>query len=109
MSLFVTVVIQDLTYVLLLCSMFTNFRFVDSGGRGRVLIDFLLLLLLFFPGLIGRLKILGGSRYRRLSFGFVPAITFHCSLGLDLVCVGMDRSIPLGDLLVGLLYIKTWS
>ena len=106
MSLFVTVVTQDLTYVLLR-SMVTDLRLVDSGGRGGIPLGFVLFLLLVLPGLIGRLGILGGSRHGSLSLGFVPAIIFHHSLSLDLVCGSVGRSISSGDLLIGLSYVGT--
>ena len=109
MSFSVTVVTRNLIYVLLLPSMVTELRLVDSGGRGGILLGFVLLLLLVLPGLIGRLGILGRSRYGSLSLGFVPAMIFHCSLSLDFVCSDVGRSIPLGDLLVGFSYVGTWS
>ena len=108
MSLFVTVVTQDLTYVLL-CSVVTDLRLVDSGGRGGIPLGFVLFLLLVLPGFIGRLGLLGRSRRRSLSLGFVPAIIFHCSLSLDLVCGSVGRLISSGDLLISLLYVGTRS
>ena len=108
MSFFVTVVIQDLTYVFL-CFVVTDLRFVDSGGRGRIPFGFVLFLLLVLPSLIGRLGILGGSRHGSLSLGFVPAMIFHCSLSLDLVCGSVGRSISSKDLLIGLSYVGTRS
>ena len=106
MSLFVTVVTRDLIYVFL-CSVVTNLRPVDSGGRGGIPLAFVLFLLLVCPGLIGRLGILGGSRHGSLSLGFVPTIIFHCSLSLDLVSGIVGRSISSGDLLIGLSYVGT--
>ena len=108
MSLFVTVVIQDLTYVLLR-SVVTDLRLVDSGSWGGIPLGFVLLLLLIFLGLIGRPGILGRSGYGNLSLGFVLAMIFHRSLDLDLVCGSMGRSISLEDLLVSLSYMRTWS
>ena len=109
MSFFVTVVIRNLTYVFFLCFVVNNLCLVDSGGRGRVPLGFVLLLFFILPGLIGRPGIRDKSGYGNLGLGFVPAIIFHRSLGLDLVCGGVGRPISLGDLLVGLLYIKTRS
>ena len=108
MSLFVTVVTRDLTYVFL-CSVVTDLRFIDSGGRSAILLGFVLFLLLVLPGLIGSLEILGGSRHRSLGLGFVPAMIFHRSLSLDLVCDSVGRSISSGDLLIGLSYVGTRS
>ena len=108
MSLFVIVVTRDLIYVLL-CSVVTDLRFVNSGGWGEIPLGFVLLLLLVFPGLIGRPGILGRSGYGSLSLRFVPAIIFHHSLGLDFVCGSVGRSISSGDLLVSFSYIKTRS
>ena len=108
MTLFVTVVTRDLTYVLL-CFVVIDLRLVNSGSRGGILLGFVLLLLLVLPGLIRRPGILGRSGYESLSLGFVPAMIFHHSLGLDLVCGGMGWSIPSKDLQVDLSYIKTWS
>ena len=109
MSLSITVVTRDLTYILFLPSLVTDLRLVDSGDRGGILLGFVLLLVLVLPGLIGRLGILGRSRYRSLSLGFVPTMMFHRSLSLDFVCGGVGRSIPSGDLLVGLSYVGTRS
>ena len=109
MSLFITVVIRDLTYILLLCSMVTGFRLLDSDGRGGILLGFVLLLFLVFSGLIKRLGILGRSGYGSLSLRFVLAIIFHHSLGLNFVYSGVGRSIPSKDLLISLLYIRTRS
>ena len=106
MSLFVTVVTRDLTYVLL-CSVVTDLRLVDSGGRSRIPLGFMLFLLLVLPGLIGRLEILDGSRHGSLSLGFDSAIIFHRSLSLDLVCGSVGRLISLGDLLIDLSYVGT--
>ena len=108
MFLFVTVVTQDLTYVLPR-SVVTDLRLVDSSGRGRILFGFVLFLLHVLPGLIGRLGILSGSRHGSLSLGFVPAMIVHCSLSLDLVCGSMGRLISSGDLLIGLSYVGTCS
>ena len=109
MSLFITVVTLDLTYVLLLPSLVTDLRLVDSGDRGGIPLGFVLLLFLVLSGLIRRLGILGRSRYRSLSLGFVPAMIFHRFLSLDFVGGGVGRSIPSGDLLVGFLYVGTQS
>ena len=109
MSLSVTVVTRDLTYVLLLPSMGTELRLVDSGGQSGISLSFVLLLLLVLPGLIERLGILGKSKYGSLSLGFVSAIIFYCFWSLDFVCNGMGRSILLGDLFVGLSYVGTRS
>ena len=118
MSLFVIVVTRDLTSVLLLPFMVINLHLVDSGGRGRILLIFFLVtsaLLLLLPNFLGALSVisalschfLGGSRH--LSLGVDLAMIFHRSLGLDFVCGGVGRSILSGDLLVGLLYIRTRS
>ena len=107
MSFFITVVTRNLTYVLLFLSIVTDFCFVDSGGWRKIPLGFMLFLLLVFSGLIGRLGILGRSRYRNLSLRSVPALVFHCSLSLDFVCGGVGQLILLGDLLVGLSYVKT--
>ena len=108
MFLFVTVVTRDLTYVLLRFVV-TDFCLIDSGGRGRISLGFVLLLFLVLSGLIGRLGILDRSGYGSFGLGFVPTMIFHRSLGLDLVCVGMSRSISSRDLVVGFSYIKTRS
>ena len=118
MSLFVTVVTRDLTYVLLLRSVVTDLRLVDSGGRGGVLLvpsSVPPALLLLLPSFFGALSVisalschfLGGSRH--LSLRVVPAMIFHRSLSLDFVCGGVRRSIFSGDLVIGLSYIRTWS
>ena len=113
MTFFVTVETRDHTQVprfLLLLAGLSGLSCVYSGGRGGAfLLGFVLFLLLVFPGLIGRLRILGRSRHGSFSLGFVPTMIFHHSLGLDLVCGSVGQSIPLGDLLVGLSYIRTWS
>ena len=108
MSLFVTVVTRDLTYVLLR-SMVTDLRLVDSGGRGGIPLPFVLFLLLVLSGLMRRLRILGGSRHGSLGLGFVPAMIFHRSLSLDLVCGSVGRMISSGDLLIGFSYVGTRS
>ena len=56
----------------------------------------------------GRFGILGGSRYRSLSPGFVHTMIFHHSLNLDFGCSDVGQSISSGDLLIGLLYVRTW-
>ena len=58
-------------------------------------------------GFIGRLGILGRSKYGSLGLGFGPAMIFDRSLGLELVYGSVGRSVPSGDLLVGLKYIRT--
>ena len=87
--------------------MVTDLCLVDSSGQDGILLGFMLLLLLIFPNLIGRLRILGRSGYKSLSLRFDPTMIFHCSLGLDFVYGSMGQSIPLGDLFVGLSYIRT--
>ena len=109
MFFFVTVVTRDLIYVFFFPFVVTELHLVDSNGRGGIPLSFVLLLFLVFSGLIGRLGILGKSRYGSLSLGFVPAMIFYCSLSLDFVCGGVGRSIPLRDLLVSLLYVRTRS
>ena len=102
MSLFVTIVTLDLTYVFLLCDL----RLVDSGGR----VGGLSLMLSpppASPGLVQRLGILGGSGLGSLSLGLVPAIVFCCSLGLDLVSGSVGGPVPSKDLLISLLYVGT--
>ena len=89
--------------------MVTDLHLVDSGGRGGISLGFVLFLLLVLPSLIGRLEILGGSRYGSLSLGFVSAMIFHRSLSLDLVCGSVGQSISSGDLLIGLSYGGTRS
>ena len=106
MFLFVTVVIQDLTYDFLR-SVVTDLRFVDSDGRSRIPFGFMLFHFLVLPGFIGRLGILGGSRHGSLSLRFIPVMIFHYSLSLDLVCGSVGWSISLGDLLIGFLYVRT--
>ena len=69
----------------------------------------MLLFLFVLSNLIGRLKIGGSGRESGggiLTSGFVPAI--YCSLGLDFVCDGVSRSIPLEDLYISLTYVGTW-
>ena len=87
--------------------MVTDLRLVDSVGWGGIPLGFVLLLLFVLLDLIRRFEILGRTGYRSLGLGFVPAMIFYCSLGLDFVCNSMGWSIPSGDLLVGLLYLKT--
>lgn len=71
---------------------------VSWGGRipGILGISFVLifLLLLVFPGLIRKLKILDGNRYGGLKSLEVISAIYH-SLGLDLVYNDMGRLIPL--------------
>ena len=113
MTFVVIVEIHDHTQVpkfFLLLARLSGLSCVYSGSRGGVFsLSFMLFLFFVLPGLIGRLEILGASKHRNLGFGFVPAMIFHCSLGLDFVCGGVERSISLGDLLVSLPYIRTWS
>ena len=107
MSLFVIVIIHDLTYVFFLLSIVTDLCVIDSCGRDRIPLGFVLLLLLVFSGLIGRLRILNKSKYGSFSLGFVFAMIFYRSLSLDFVCTRVSRSIPSGDLLIGLSYVGT--
>ena len=65
----------------------------------------MLLPLFILPGLIKRLKILGGSGHGNFSLGFVPAMVFYCSLNLDLVCVDVGGPDFSEDLLISLPYI----
>ena len=107
MSLFITIVICDLTYDLFL---FSDLCFVNSGSQvGKILLGFVLFLLFVFPNLIGRLEILNESKHKSLSFRFVLAIIFHRFLSLDFVYSNVRQSISTGDLLIGLSYIGTRS
>ena len=90
MSLFVTIVILDLTYV----SLLFDLRLVDSGGRGGgVPLVFMLSPPPASPGLIRKLGILGRSGLESFSLGLVPAMVFRCSLSLDLMGGGIGRSV----------------
>ena len=113
---FVTVVTCNLSNILL--SPATDFCPIDSNGRvwkifgfPKVPLVLMLLLYLILFGLIGRLRILSGSRRRRgdgtLSSEFVLAI--HRSLGLDFVRDSLSRSTPLEDLYISFSYVGTWS
>ena len=105
MSFFIGVITQNLTYVFFLLFVVIELYLINSGGRvGRIPFVFMLLCLFLLPGIIRRLEIIIES----LSFGFVPAIIFHCSLSLDFVCGGMCWLASLGNLLIGLLYMETW-
>ena len=54
--LFITVVIRDLTYIPLPLFVVTNLCLIDSGGQGsEIPLNYMLFLLLVYPGLIGRL------------------------------------------------------
>ena len=106
MSLFVTIVILDLTYIFLLCDL----RLVDSGGWiGGLSLVFMLFPSPVSPGLVRRLRILGGSGLGSFSLGLVLAVVFCCSLGLDLVNGSVGGPVPLKDLLIGFPYVGTRS
>ena len=113
MNFFVTVEIRDhvqvLKFLLLLAGL-SGLSCIYSGDRGGAFsLGFVLFLLLILPGFIERLGILDESRHGSLSLGFVPIMIFHRSLGLDLVCGDVSRSILLKDLLVGFSYIRPRS
>ena len=107
MFIFIAVVICDLNYVFLPLFVVIDFYFVDFNGQNGILLGFMLFLFLVFPGFIERLEILGRSRYRNLSLGLIPVMVFHCSMSLDFVCGDVGWSIPLRNLLVNFLYIRT--
>ena len=123
MSLLVTVVTRDSTYVLLvLPPLFTpsNLGRVDSGGRGGGILGFLgtllilPVLLLVLLGFIGWLGLLGGSRCGSgcgalRSLGVIPTMVFPHSLGLDLVRGGISGSISSENLEISLSHVRTWS
>ena len=85
--LYIRVIIRDLNYVFLPPPLVIDLCCIESGGRiGRIPLVFMLLSLLIFLGLIGRLRILDESEHRSFSLRFVPVIIFYCSLSLKLVC-----------------------
>lgn len=117
MFLLVAVGTHDLTHLFLVPPLFAfDFGHLDPGGRGGEILGFLgaslvliLLLILVFSGLMGRLRLLNGSRRGAHSPGFVTAMIFHYSLGLDFVHGGVSKSTSLEDLYIGLSYIRTRS
>ena len=123
MSLLVTVVTRDSTYVLLVLpplSTPSDLGRVDSGGRGGGILGFpgtplaSPVLLLVLLGFIGRLRILGGSRYESgcgalRSLGVISAMVFSRSLGLDLVRSGVSGLTSSEDLEISLLHVGTRS
>ena len=107
---FVIVVIRDLIYSFSPLSVVTSLCFLDFGGRiGGIPLVFVLVLFFISLGLIKRLGILGRNRHRSLSLGFVFAMIFYCSLSLEFVCSSVCQLAFLRNLLIDLLYIKTFS
>ena len=121
MSLLVTVVTRDSTYVLLVLpplSTPSDLGRVDSGGRGGGILGFpgapfaSPVLLFVLLGFIGRLGILGGSRCGSgcgalRSLGVIPAMIFPRSLGLDLVRSGVSRLVLPETTQMSLPYVGT--
>ena len=123
MSLLVTVVTHDSTYVLFVLSPLStpsDLGCVDSGGRGGGILGFprtpLIspVFLLVLLGFLGRLGLLGGSgcgsgcgAFR--SLGVIPTMVFPHSLGLDLVRGDVSGSISSEDLEISLSHVGTWS
>ena len=111
---------RDFTSVLLILISLpfaSNLGRIDSEGRvGRIhgfpeiLFLSMVLPLLVFPGFIGKLGILSGSRRgnRRKTFssGFVP--TIYRSQGLDFVCSNVSGLTSSKELEIGFPHVETW-
>ena len=115
MPQFVAVIIRDLAWVLLLSPSFlvSDLGHVDFGSRGvsgfsGIPLVSMLLLLLVFSSLIGRLGI-GGSGCKSGGGTFTSFFATYRSLGLDFMRGGMSGSVPLEDLYISLSYVRTRS
>ena len=120
---FVVVITRDIGRVRFFRSGATLFQVVscvDSGGWDGILLIFSSVpptLLLLLPSFFGALSIISAlschflsrSKHRSLGLGIVLAMIFHCSLSLDFLCGDVGRLISLGDLVIGLLYVRIWS
>lgn len=98
---FIIIVVHDLVYIFLLSFFIFDLFYVDFGSRVKISLVYLLLLFLIYRR--------GYKSLTKKSLSIIIIMAFHHFLNWHLVCCDVNRSTFLKTILIGFLYIKTWS